>query len=362
MGLLKRAASICFILQQSSSLQEIPHSQHDHGLLYKTLLLIKDSGINFRVPLFWRVEERPETNAESPSEPGLEKLEQKLSSSAKGIIAPYIVFKQLTAYLGVKAAALFLFSRLRNGYFPWIYSGVSPEEISGVCCTAPTPELLDRLSAGEPITGEAGLLPVLFENQERLPPFLAGPVVYRQNLVALFIVFYADRKIGSSLNAVCRTAARHLYREREALLSTFNHLSADRWRNRRRAVETFYRECRAERIPLYVLVSSFKKLSRSIQSRFETTDPDCFIDDQLLLINSLLHGIGIAYEYNDQKIVIFFKAYNSLDPGLLLHQIFAQVKRLYGEAADEWKLHLPEKPSIVFEDERDLPAVLADYA
>ncbi len=345
--------------------QNAPGSVHTkpQGLLHKTLSTLKNSIIRTRASLFWQIPQIRGAHTEHIPD----RVKQKLASCAGGIISPYLFFNLVREYLGLVGAALFLFDRLQNTYRPWAWFGISADLAGKMSITTPAPEIGDRLSAGKPFVLKAGSPGTIIPEQERFAPLLLAPIIYHTNLIALFVIFNAGQKsydrprLTNFLAAACRFAAPLLYHEREQVLSAFASPLPLHWRDRRRTIAVLYGECKQERLPLYVLVTTAKTLTENIKSRLESVDPDCFYADLLLLVNSLLSGLGAAYPHGDQKIVIFFKGYDSLDPELLLHQIFLQIKSIYGNVSAEWKLRLPEKPTALFEEERDFQNVLSDY-
>jgi hypothetical protein len=362
MGLLKRAASIGLVLRQSAP-GSVPTKAQ--GLLYKTISALKNGTIHTHASLFWRITPIEDEGVDTEQIP--EQVKQELAGCAGGIISPYLFFNRVREHLGLAHAALFLLDRLQNTYRPWAWFGISADAAAGMSLAAPGPEVFHRLSGGRPFVLPADSPYKIIPEQEELSPCMLAPVIYRQNLIALFVVFNAEEKaydiprLTEFLAAACRFASPLLYEQRERLLSAYASPLPLHWQDRGRTIAVLYGECRRERLPLYVLVITAKSLTENIRSGLGCVDPDCFYADLLLLVNSLLCGLGAAYPHGDRNIVIFFKGYNSLDPDLLLHQIFSQIKSLYDKVSAGWKLRLPEKPTTLFEEEKDLQNVLSDY-
>ncbi|MBN1799197.1 MAG: hypothetical protein JW822_11520 [Spirochaetales bacterium] len=380
MGLLKRAASLCFILQQtvdhsdqnqkkllSEQLSEIITSQ---GLLKKTISLVKSGFVYTQRSLFWPLKKQKPQPASPLAEEYRAKIDQfddDAQDNIKGIAYVYSLFEKIKKLLNLYDAALFMFNRLKNCYMPWALSGLAVKNPDQLMLTEPSPEISEKLASGVPYIAEVDS-PLFFSTMDRsLAPLLVAPFIHAEKLVALLIIFNADKNIydlqalTALLNGICRIAAPRLFKQRETKLSTLTYLDPLKWENRKSSILSLYQECKSENVALFLMITSLKNTLKTIKAKNEYITSQCFFADILLLINSLLSGIGLAYRIHDEKITIFFKGYNTLDPRLLLHQIFTQIKELYGVLAQDWRINLPEKPDVLLEEEKNIDNILKEY-
>jgi len=381
MGLLKRAASLCFILQQgvnssdhyaakdsvADQLSEIIASE---GLLKKTISLINQGFVYTQRSLFWPLKkQQPDIPSSLAKEhkPALDQFDKNAEDSTEGLTYPYFLFNKIKQALNLYDAGLFLFNRLKDCYMPWVFSGIAVKNIDQMMLTAPSSEIITKLASGFPYVAEEDspfFFPII---DHSLSPLLVAPFIYNEKLIALLIIFNADKniydleKLIDLLDGICRITAPQLFSEREKMLSCYTYLDPEKWKNQESSILSLYQECKSEGVALFLMITSFKNILKTIKARNEFINSQCFFEDILLLINSLINGIGLAYHVQDKKIIIFFKGYNSLDPRLLLHQIFIQIKKLYGAFAEDWQINLPQKPDVLLEEEKNLDSILKEY-
>jgi hypothetical protein len=381
MGLLKRAASLCFIVQQTvenpnqyklkkSGAEQSSQSIKSEGLLKKTLSLLNDGFFYTKESPFWKLKNQQQHTPRplhKDYKAELDQFRESIEQIDVGITYPYYLFEKIKKTLNLYDAALFLLNRFHNCYMPWVLSGAAVRNHDHMLLTDPSPELTAILGPGLPYIAEENS-PFYFPPIDHsLSPLLVAPFIYNEKLIALLIIFNADKniydlgKLTDFLGHICRLTAPNIFAQREKILSNYTHLDSEKWRNKKSSILSLYQECKSEGVALFLMVTSLKNMLKIIKEKNNFINSQCFFEDILFLMNSLLNGIGLAYQVKEKKIIIFYKGYHSLDPRLLLHQIFLQIKNLYGVLAEDWPISIPDKPEILEEEEKNIENILEDY-
>jgi hypothetical protein len=372
MGLLERASNLCLILQnntkQTEHLQKnIKKNFHVSGLLKKTVSLIDKGMLYTASSLFWQIKKGLPSSKSVINATILKHFKQEDISQSEDITYPYFLFKEIKEILRLEKASLFLFNRLKASYSPWAFCGLGQKDIEKIYFTSSAEPMFDGLQSGKSYLVLEDHTACSYLNDRSLAPLLIAPFIQNEKLLAFLLIFNCSKnkydigKLSEQIDSICYLTAPLIQQKREKMLGSFSYQFPCNGKSQKGVVMMLYQECKTDNIPLFLMVTSFEKIMDNITSQNEYINPGSLHEDLVLLINSLLKGIGMAFPFSKQRIIIFFKGYHSLTPQLLLHQIFLQIKRIYHSFSTAWEIHLPEKPEAIVEEDKDFYTILQEY-